>query len=235
MRGEHTLPSPGTLRRGPASGSAMPARGAVSGPSLASEAAPYQSRSLASEALKRWLDVVLSCVLLVVAAAGLLPTCLAIMLDSPGSPLYRQWRSGTGRAAVPDPEAADHGARRRPAGPGADPGRRSADHQSRLSPAAMEHRRAAAAVQCAGRAHEPGRPAPGAGLIVETYTPRQRGVLNVRPGLTGWAQVNGRDDLPIPEKLELDREYVSRRSTRLDLEIMARTAGAVVSGRGTKP
>ena len=59
-------------------------------------------------------------------------------------------------------------------------------------------------------------------------------MLRVRPGLTGWAQVNGRDDLPIPEKLELDREYVSRRSTRLDLEIMARTAGVVVSGRGTK-
>ncbi len=78
-------------------------------------------------------------------------------------------------------------------------------------------------------------PRPELVSIVAAYTPQQRGVLSVRPGMTGWAQVNGRDDLPIPVKLELDREYISRRSTRLDLEIMARTAGAVVSGRGTKP
>jgi lipopolysaccharide/colanic/teichoic acid biosynthesis glycosyltransferase len=77
-------------------------------------------------------------------------------------------------------------------------------------------------------------PRPELVSIVETYTPQQREVFIVRPGMTGWAQVNGRDDLPIPAKLQLDREYISRRSTRLDLEIMARTAGVVVSGRGTK-
>ncbi|MEO8113138.1 MAG: sugar transferase, partial [Phenylobacterium sp.] len=53
-----------------------------------------------------------------------------------------------------------------------------------------------------------------------------------RPGLTGWAQIHGRDELPIPEKAELDREYLERMSIGLDLRIMAATALAAVSGRG---
>jgi lipopolysaccharide/colanic/teichoic acid biosynthesis glycosyltransferase len=77
-------------------------------------------------------------------------------------------------------------------------------------------------------------PRPELVSIVASYTPRQREVFSVRPGLTGWAQVNGRDDLPIPVKLEFDREYVAVRSTLLDLTIMARTPGVVLTGRGTK-
>lgn len=58
------------------------------------------------------------------------------------------------------------------------------------------------------------------------------GVHRLRPGLTGWAQVNGRDELPIPRKVELDAEYLARRSFVLDLAIIARTAWAAFSGSG---
>jgi O-antigen biosynthesis protein WbqP len=58
------------------------------------------------------------------------------------------------------------------------------------------------------------------------------GVHRLRPGLTGWAQVNGRDELPIPQKVALDLEYLQRRSLALDLRILAATARAALSGRG---
>ena len=60
----------------------------------------------------------------------------------------------------------------------------------------------------------------------------QAGVDVLRPGLTGWAQVNGRDELPIPEKVRLDAEYLARRSLAFDLRILLATAAAAVSGRG---
>ena len=58
------------------------------------------------------------------------------------------------------------------------------------------------------------------------------GVDALRPGLTGWAQINGRDELPIPDKARLDREYLDRMSLAFDLKIIAATALAAVSGRG---
>ena len=58
------------------------------------------------------------------------------------------------------------------------------------------------------------------------------GVERLRPGVTGWAQVNGRDDLPIPEKVRLDAEYLARRSLAFDLRIIAATALAAVTARG---
>jgi O-antigen biosynthesis protein WbqP len=58
------------------------------------------------------------------------------------------------------------------------------------------------------------------------------GVHRLRPGLTGWAQVNGRDELPIPQKVQLDLEYLERRSLVFDLRILAATARAAFSGRG---
>lgn len=52
----------------------------------------------------------------------------------------------------------------------------------------------------------------------------EKGVHKLVPGLTGWAQVNGRDELPIPQKVELDAEYLHRRSFRFDLKILWMTA-----------
>ena len=61
---------------------------------------------------------------------------------------------------------------------------------------------------------------------------RAAGVAGLRPGLTGWAQINGRDELPIAEKARLDAEYLQRMSLAFDLQIIAATALAAVSGRG---
>jgi lipopolysaccharide/colanic/teichoic acid biosynthesis glycosyltransferase len=67
---------------------------------------------------------------------------------------------------------------------------------------------------------------------VDRYTPRQRGRLAVKPGITGWAQINGRASLPWPERIELDLWYVEHRSLALDLRILARTLGLVARGSG---
>jgi O-antigen biosynthesis protein WbqP len=58
------------------------------------------------------------------------------------------------------------------------------------------------------------------------------GVDALRPGLTGWAQINGRDELPIPEKVRLDGEYLRRMSLVFDARIIAITALAAITGRG---
>ena len=57
-------------------------------------------------------------------------------------------------------------------------------------------------------------------------------ILSVRPGITGLWQVNGRSDRTFEERLSFDLDYVRRRSLALDLEILGRTVGAVLSGRG---
>ena len=75
-------------------------------------------------------------------------------------------------------------------------------------------------------------PRPTLAVQVEQYTERQRGRLAVKPGITGWAQINGRASLPWPERIELDLWYVEHRSLRLDLEILARTTRMVLAGEG---
>jgi lipopolysaccharide/colanic/teichoic acid biosynthesis glycosyltransferase len=67
---------------------------------------------------------------------------------------------------------------------------------------------------------------------VQLYTPRQRRRLDLRPGVTGWAQIHGRAGIPWEERIELDVWYVEHRSLRLDLKILARTPGALLSGAG---
>jgi lipopolysaccharide/colanic/teichoic acid biosynthesis glycosyltransferase len=75
-------------------------------------------------------------------------------------------------------------------------------------------------------------PRPTVPVQVEQYTERQRGRLDVKPGITGWAQINGRAALPWAERIELDLWYVEHRSLALDLRIIARTIGLVLSGHG---
>jgi O-antigen biosynthesis protein WbqP len=60
----------------------------------------------------------------------------------------------------------------------------------------------------------------------------EAGVHALRPGVTGWAQVNGRDELPIPDKVELDAEYLRRRTFWLDLRILAMTLAGVLGSKG---
>ena len=73
-------------------------------------------------------------------------------------------------------------------------------------------------------------PRPTLRYQVEQYDERQRHRLDVKPGITGWAQVNGRAVLPWAERIELDVWYVEHRSPLLDLQILARTPAALFSG-----
>jgi lipopolysaccharide/colanic/teichoic acid biosynthesis glycosyltransferase len=73
-------------------------------------------------------------------------------------------------------------------------------------------------------------PRPTLSYQVERYTDRQRRRLEVKPGITGWAQVHGRAALPWEERIELDVWYVEHRSPWLDLKILARTPLALFSG-----
>ena len=73
-------------------------------------------------------------------------------------------------------------------------------------------------------------PRPTLQYQVDQYSPRQRRRLDVRPGITGWAQVQGRASLPWEERIELDVWYVEHRSPWLDAKILARTPLALFGG-----
>ncbi|HWD86059.1 MAG TPA: sugar transferase [Solirubrobacteraceae bacterium] len=75
-------------------------------------------------------------------------------------------------------------------------------------------------------------PRPTVPVQVQQYTERQRGRLAVRPGITGWAQVNGRASLPWSERIELDLWYVEHESLALDLRILSSTVAMVLAGHG---
>jgi lipopolysaccharide/colanic/teichoic acid biosynthesis glycosyltransferase len=75
-------------------------------------------------------------------------------------------------------------------------------------------------------------PRPTLAAQVEQYTAHQRRRLEVRPGLTGWAQVNGRAGIPWEERIELDVWYTDHRSLALDLRILARTVRLLLTGHG---
>ncbi|MGI9659632.1 MAG: sugar transferase [Gaiellaceae bacterium] len=73
-------------------------------------------------------------------------------------------------------------------------------------------------------------PRPTLAYQVERYTPRQMKRLDVKPGITGWAQIHGRAALPWDERIELDIWYAEHQSLPLDLRILARTPRALFSG-----
>jgi len=73
-------------------------------------------------------------------------------------------------------------------------------------------------------------PRPTLAYQVERYTERQRRRLEVKPGITGWAQVHGRAALPWPDRIELDVWYVEHRSAWLDVKILLRTPLALFTG-----
>jgi lipopolysaccharide/colanic/teichoic acid biosynthesis glycosyltransferase len=75
-------------------------------------------------------------------------------------------------------------------------------------------------------------PRPTLQVQVDQYTDRQRRRLDALPGLTGWAQVNGRASLPWPERIELDLWYLEHASLRLDLRIIVLSARMAVTGHG---
>ena len=78
-------------------------------------------------------------------------------------------------------------------------------------------------------------PRPTIPAQVEDYTPRQIRRHEVSPGITGWAQVQGRTGIPWEERIELDVWYVDHRSVGLDLRILAKTFWLTLTGRGLAP
>lgn len=77
-------------------------------------------------------------------------------------------------------------------------------------------------------------PRPTLAYQVERYDDRQRRRLAVRPGLTGLAQVSGRNSLPWAQRIEYDVTYVETQSPLLDLRLIARTAATILSGHGVE-
>ena len=60
------------------------------------------------------------------------------------------------------------------------------------------------------------------------------GVSKLKPGITGWAQINGRDEISIPDKVKLEQEYMSRKSILFDIEIIFKTFTSVLRSKGVK-
>jgi lipopolysaccharide/colanic/teichoic acid biosynthesis glycosyltransferase len=186
-----------------------------------------------SDAIKRALDLALGLLGTIVTApiVGLL--AIAIRLESPGHPIYTQTRAGKdGRPfAIYKLRTMVRGAEFTGAGLAIQEGddritlfgrflrRYSLDELPNLWNVVRGE------MSIVG-------PRPTLPVQVEQYTERQRGRLAVKPGITGWAQVNGRASLPWAERIELDLWYVEHRSLALDLRILSRTMGMVVRGQG---
>jgi lipopolysaccharide/colanic/teichoic acid biosynthesis glycosyltransferase len=183
--------------------------------------------------MSRALDVAVAGALLLLASPLLVLSALAIRLESRGPALYRQRRVGQDgepfelwklRTMVPGAEAMGAGiyvleGDARITRVGRVLRRFSLDELPNL----INVLRGEMALV---------GPRPTIQEQVDRYTDRQRRRLEVKPGITGWAQVNGRLTLPWPERIELDVWYVENRSLRLDLRILAKTVRMLATGRG---
>jgi lipopolysaccharide/colanic/teichoic acid biosynthesis glycosyltransferase len=183
--------------------------------------------------LRRAIDIFVSAGVLLASSPLLVLAAIAIRLESPGAVIYRQRRSGL-RGEVFEV------------------------YKLRTMVAGAEHIGAGLAInQDDPRVTRVGEllrrtsldelpnlwnvlrgemsligPRPTLPVQVEQYSERQRGRLAVKPGITGWAQVNGRASLPWPERIELDLYYIEHRSLALDARILWRTLVLVFGGHG---
>jgi lipopolysaccharide/colanic/teichoic acid biosynthesis glycosyltransferase len=183
--------------------------------------------------IRRALDVVVSAAALALSAPLLAAAVLAIRLESPGKAIYRQRRAG--RDGVPFDvfklRTMVDGAEHIGAGLAVNTG------DSRITRVGALLRRVSLDELpnllnvLRGEMSLIG-PRPTLPVQVAQYSPRQRRRLEVKPGITGWAQVNGRASLPWTERIELDLYYIEHRSLALDLKILARTPAMVLGGSG---
>ncbi len=183
--------------------------------------------------IRRGVDIVVGTLGLIAASPAIAVAMLAIRLESCGHPIYRQRRIGKDGAAFDllklrtMVDGAEHiGA-----------GLAVNENDSRITRVGVLLRRTSLDELpnllnvVRGELSLVG-PRPTVPVQVAQYTERQRGRLAVRPGITGWAQVNGRASLPWSERIELDLYYIEHRSLALDLRILARTVAMVLGGSG---
>ena len=187
----------------------------------------------AGRGLPRVADVALALLALTLASPLLVLAAAAIVVDSGPPALYRQRRAGLGGAPF-------HLFKLRTMHPGADP----VGVGTPVLPADPRVTRVGRVIRRLSLDELPNLvnvlrgemaivgPRPTLPAQVELYTARQRRRLEVKPGLTGWAQVNGRAGIPWEERIELDIWYVENRSPALDLRILFRTARLLLTGHG---
>jgi lipopolysaccharide/colanic/teichoic acid biosynthesis glycosyltransferase len=181
--------------------------------------------------IRRAIDILLSATALLLASPLLAVAVLAIRLESAGHPIYRQRRVGRdGRPFdVLKLRTMVDGAEHIGAGLGVN------ENDARITRVGALLRRTSLDELpnllnvLRGEMSLIG-PRPTVPIQVEQYTARQRGRLLLKPGITGWAQVNGRTSLPWSERIELDLHYIEHRSLRMDLEILWRTVALVLRG-----
>jgi lipopolysaccharide/colanic/teichoic acid biosynthesis glycosyltransferase len=185
------------------------------------------------DAAKRMIDALIAGSATLVTAPIVALLAIAIRLESPGHPLYRQARVGKDGAefSIYKLRTMVRGAEFTGAGlaiqEGDDRITRVGNFLRRYSldelPNLWNVLRGEMSIV---------GPRPTVPVQVQQYSERQRGRLAVKPGITGWAQVNGRAALPWSDRIELDLWYVEHRSLALDLRIIARTVRMVLAGQG---
>ena len=183
--------------------------------------------------MRRAIDVAVSATLLALTSPLLAVAMVAIRVESRGPVLYRQRRVGRGGEPfdVLKLRTMVDGAESQGAGLAID------ENDSRITRVGALLRRTSLDELpnllnvLRGEMSLIG-PRPTVPVQVAQYTERQRGRLAIRPGITGWAQVNGRASLPWSERIELDLHYIEHRSLALDVRILWRTPALVLGGDG---
>jgi lipopolysaccharide/colanic/teichoic acid biosynthesis glycosyltransferase len=183
--------------------------------------------------LRRLLDIVVSALGLLLASPVLALAALAVKLETRGPAIYRQRRAG--REAAPFDvlklRTMVEGAEHIGAGLAIDAGDARVTRVGALLRRTSIDELPNLVNVLRGDMTLIG-PRPTLPAQVEQYDERQRRRLAVKPGITGWAQVNGRASLPWSERIELDLYYIEHRSLALDLRILARTVAMVLGGHG---
>jgi lipopolysaccharide/colanic/teichoic acid biosynthesis glycosyltransferase len=175
--------------------------------------------------MPRILDILIAAVALAILSPVLLVAAIAIKLTSRGPIVYRQRRVGLGGREFEMWKLRTMVQGSDPVGVGKVVYR---DDPRVTGPGRLLRRASLGEMAIVG-------PRPTIKAQVDDYTSHQRRRHEVLPGITGWAQVQGRAGIPWEERIELDVWYVDHRTLILDLRILGRTAWLVLTGQGLAP